>query len=84
MGPVRSTQVVQVTSGRVFGEISQVQVGRCPAAKDGTYLWEISALGSELLGSRLIPIATDFGTKLPGVVLELAPSPLSKETANVN
>lgn len=52
-------QVVKVRSGRVVDEMTHLYLGRARSARDGTYLWEVSNDGT----SRLIPIATDLGSK---------------------
>lgn len=48
-------QIVQVRLGGVIDEITRLFLGRCPSAKDGTYLWEVFSNGSSLLS----PISAD-------------------------
>jgi len=48
-------QIVQVRLGGVIDEITRLFLGRCPDAKDGTYLWEVFSNGSSLLS----PISAD-------------------------
>lgn len=52
-------QIVRVSLGRVIDEINQLFLGRCPSAKDGTYLWEVFSNGSSLLS----PLAVDRDQK---------------------
>jgi hypothetical protein len=50
-----SKQIVRVEAGTVIDEVQRFALGRCPEAKDGTYLWEVFSNGSSLLS----PLAVD-------------------------
>jgi len=60
----KTAQIVRVRSGRVIDEITQLFLGRCPEARDGTYLWEVFDTAGTQVRSFLHPIAADPNAKV--------------------
>ena len=77
MTPTPTEGVVQVVSGIIREEISSSRVGRCPEARDGTYLLKASPEGWQL-----IPIAVEFDNR-PRALLN-GPLLLREDSRNVN